>query len=101
MATGLIRRLLPDRRGPRTGPHGTLVKTPAEKHQAKGRGNWACWDATELDQLTAAAAVRRALAGDWSAGFQTPARVFGADFILGLGCAVLEAAPETQTGVPA
>jgi hypothetical protein len=56
MSAGLIRRLLPDRRGPRTGPHGTLVKSPAEKHQAKGRGNWACWDAAELDQLTAAAA---------------------------------------------
>lgn len=39
---------------------------------------------------TATAAVRRVLGGDWAAGFQTPSRVFGADFILGLGCATLE-----------
>jgi hypothetical protein len=25
------------------------------------------------------------LAGDWEAGFETPARVYGADFVLGFG----------------
>ena len=50
-------------------------------------------DGYTVSELTAAAAVQRVLAGDWSPGFQTPAAVFGADFILGLGCAVLEAAP--------
>ncbi len=38
---------------------------------------------------TATAAVKRVLKGEWTAGFQTPSRVFGADFILGLGCAAL------------
>ncbi len=40
--------------------------------------------------LTAAAAVEKVLTGTWSAGFQTPARVFGANFVFDLGCAVLE-----------
>lgn len=55
-------------------------------------------DGYTVSELTAAAAVRRVLAGDWSAGFQTPARVFGADFILDLGCAVLDAGSEVRTG---
>ena len=58
-------------------------------------------DGYTVSELTAAAAVRRVLAGDWSAGFQTPARVFGADFILGLGCAELDRAPEIRAGAMA
>jgi short subunit dehydrogenase-like uncharacterized protein len=48
--------------------------------------------------LTAAAAVERVLAGDAAAGFQTPARVFGADFIFDLGCATLDEAPRPMAG---
>ena len=53
---------------------------------------------TVSELAAAAAAVQRVLAGDWPPGFQTPARVFGADFILGLGCASLDAAPERAGG---
>lgn len=48
------------------------------------------WDGYTVSELTSAAAVRRVLAGDWQPGFRTPAGQFGADFILDLGCAVLE-----------
>ena len=58
-------------------------------------------DGYTVSELTAAAAVERVLAGDASPGFQTPARVFGADFILGLGCASLDPAPERIEGAPA
>jgi short subunit dehydrogenase-like uncharacterized protein len=58
-------------------------------------------DGYTVSERTAAAAVRRVLAGDWSPGFQTPSRVFGGDFILGLGCAALDAAPERTEGLPA
>jgi short subunit dehydrogenase-like uncharacterized protein len=47
-------------------------------------------DGYTVSVLAAAAAVQRVLAGDVSPGFQTPARVFGPDFILGLGCAALD-----------
>jgi short subunit dehydrogenase-like uncharacterized protein len=40
--------------------------------------------------VTAAGAVERVLSGQWTPGFQTPARQFGADFVLQLGCAVLD-----------
>src|SRR5438105_4818368 len=56
MLPGLFRRApARDRLGPRTGPHGRVLKTPAEKAVAKGHGNWACWDAGELDRLLAIA----------------------------------------------
>jgi short subunit dehydrogenase-like uncharacterized protein len=58
-------------------------------------------DGYTVSERTAAAAVARVLAGEASPGFQTPARVFGADFILGLGCATLEAAAERAEGAPA
>src|SRR3954469_7143592 len=56
MIAELLRRVRPNRVGPRTGPHGTVVKSPDEKFRAKGHGNWACWDTAELGQLAAAAA---------------------------------------------
>src|SRR5262249_14301397 len=56
MLAKLVRRVRPDRRGPRTGPQGKVLKTAPEKVRAKGHGNWACWDGHELDQLSAAAA---------------------------------------------
>jgi saccharopine dehydrogenase (NAD+, L-lysine-forming) len=34
--------------------------------------------------------VRRVLDGQWTAGFQTPGRMFGGRFVLDLGCAALE-----------
>ena len=58
-------------------------------------------DGYTVSERTAAAAVKRVLAGDASPGFQTPARVFGPDFILGLGCASLDAAPEWIEGASA
>jgi short subunit dehydrogenase-like uncharacterized protein len=48
--------------------------------------------------LTAAAAVQRVMAGERSPGFQTPAKVFGADFILDLGCAALEGEAQPARG---
>lgn len=50
-------------------------------------------DGYTVSELTSAAAVRRVLAGDRRPGFQTPAGVFGATFVLDLGCAVLDDAP--------
>jgi short subunit dehydrogenase-like uncharacterized protein len=47
-------------------------------------------DGYTVSMQTATAAVQRVLRGDVVAGFQTPSRVFGADFILGLGCAELD-----------
>lgn len=57
-------------------------------------------DGYTVSVLTAAAAVARVLQGEWSPGFQTPSRVFGADFILGLDCAVLDSA-SPQAGAAA
>jgi len=48
-------------------------------------------DGYSVSVATATAAALRALRGDVTPGFQTPSRVFGPDFILGLGCAALEA----------
>lgn len=50
---------------------------------------------------TAVAALQNVIAGVQSPGFQTPARVFGADFILRLGCATLDEYPERDDGVAA
>lgn len=47
-------------------------------------------DGYTVSVITAAAAVMRVLAGAVTPGFQTPAKVFGADFVLVLGCAELE-----------
>jgi saccharopine dehydrogenase (NAD+, L-lysine-forming) len=58
-------------------------------------------DGYTVSVLTATAAALRVLRGDWSPGFQTPSRVFGADFILGLGCAALNDAPAGAAGAAA
>jgi short subunit dehydrogenase-like uncharacterized protein len=42
-------------------------------------------EAYSFTALSGAAIARRVLAGDWEAGFETPARVYGADFVLGFG----------------
>jgi hypothetical protein len=56
MLTRFFSRVRPvDRVGPRTGPNGTVLKTPAAKYVGKGRGNWACWDRDEKGLLLAAA----------------------------------------------
>jgi len=57
-------------------------------------------DGYTVSELVAAAAVERVLAGQAKPGFQTPARAFGANFVLGLGC-VLDAASERIEGAPA
>ncbi|HEY1560691.1 MAG TPA: saccharopine dehydrogenase NADP-binding domain-containing protein [Caulobacteraceae bacterium] len=49
------------------------------------------FDGYTASVLTAAAAVRRVLAGDWSPGFQTPSLIFGPRFMLDEGAAELEA----------
>lgn len=41
-------------------------------------------DGYRFTAITALAVVERVLAGEWHSGFQTPARVYGADFVLGL-----------------
>jgi short subunit dehydrogenase-like uncharacterized protein len=48
-------------------------------------------DGYSASVATAAAAVTRVLAGAWEPGFQTPARLFGADFAFAAGAAALEA----------
>lgn len=58
-------------------------------------------DGYTVSVMTAAAAVQRVLAGQWSPGFQTPARMFGPDFILELGCAELESPSRFSGGAAA
>ncbi len=58
-------------------------------------------DGYGVSVATATAAALRTLRGDTPPGFQTPSKVFGPDFILGLGCAALEANLPARTGAPA
>jgi short subunit dehydrogenase-like uncharacterized protein len=58
-------------------------------------------DGYTVSVLTAAEAVRRVLAGEGTAGFQTPARVFGPEFVLEVGGAMLEAPAEQMGGAAA
>ena len=50
-------------------------------------------DGYTFSAITAHAIAEHVIAGDWQPGFQTPARVYGADFVLGLGCASLDPNP--------
>jgi short subunit dehydrogenase-like uncharacterized protein len=57
----------------------------AEAEDAEGRRATARLRTPEVYKFTAmtgAAVAERVLAGDWQAGFQTPSRVYGADFVL-------------------
>ena len=56
------------------------------------------FDGYTTSVITAAAAVRRVLAGEVKPGFQTPSTLFGAEFILDAGAAVLEGAQGVQAG---
>ncbi|MES1210906.1 MAG: saccharopine dehydrogenase, partial [Acidobacteriota bacterium] len=47
-------------------------------------------DAHTFTTEAALAVVQRVLAGDWQAGFQTPARIYGADFVLSLDGVIRE-----------
>jgi short subunit dehydrogenase-like uncharacterized protein len=47
-------------------------------------------DGYGVSVATATAATQRVLVGEAAPGFQTPSKVFGPEFILGLGCAALE-----------
>ncbi|WP_324828588.1 saccharopine dehydrogenase family protein [Qipengyuania zhejiangensis] len=58
-------------------------------------------DGYTFSVLTAADAVRRVLAGEAAAGFQTPARVFGSRFIFDADAARLEGPASGQEGVAA
>jgi short subunit dehydrogenase-like uncharacterized protein len=58
-------------------------------------------DGYSVSVLTATEAVRKVLSGQWSPGFQTPARIFGPRFVLEVGGAVLETATHQTAGAPA
>jgi short subunit dehydrogenase-like uncharacterized protein len=63
------------------------VVVVAEAVDARGRGARARLHTPDPYTTTALCAVRiaaRVLAGDWEPGFQTPARVYGADLVAGL-----------------
>jgi short subunit dehydrogenase-like uncharacterized protein len=65
----------------------------AEAEDGSGRGVRARLTTPEsygFTGVTAAAIARRALAGDVEAGFQTPARVYGSDLVLGFAGVVRE-----------
>lgn len=49
-------------------------------------------DGYTVSVLTAGEIVRRVLNGEWTPGFNTPGRLYGGNFILGLGCATLDPA---------
>jgi short subunit dehydrogenase-like uncharacterized protein len=55
----------------------------ARNGQARAQARLVTPEGYELTRLTAVALAERALAGDVHPGFQTPARAYGADFILG------------------
>jgi short subunit dehydrogenase-like uncharacterized protein len=59
------------------------------------------FDGYTTSVITAAAAVRRVLDGSHRSGFQTPARVFGAEFILEAGAGTLEERKGAREGAPA
>ena len=48
--------------------------------------------------VSASAIARRVLAGERQPGFRTPSLQFGADFVLGLGCATLDLVPRARPG---
>jgi short subunit dehydrogenase-like uncharacterized protein len=66
--------------------HRTVIV--AEIEDARGhvtRSRLHAPEAYSFTALSGAAIARRVLAGDWEPGFETPARVYGADFVLGVG----------------
>ena len=50
-------------------------------------------DGYTFSAITAQAIAQQVDSGVWAPGFQTPARVYGPDFVLGLGCASLDPHP--------
>ena len=48
------------------------------------------YDGYTSSVLTAVGAIRRVLSGTWNAGFQTPSRVFGPEFVVEAGAAAIE-----------
>ena len=59
------------------------------------------FDGYTTSVITAAAAVRRVLDGAHPSGFQTPARVFGPEFILEAGAGTLEERQGARDGAAA
>jgi saccharopine dehydrogenase (NAD+, L-lysine-forming) len=55
-------------------------------------------DGYSFTTVSAAAIARRVLAGDRLPGFRTPSQQFGAEFVLGLGCATLDLVPRPRPG---
>ena len=55
-------------------------------------------DGYSFTTISAAAIARRVLAGAREPGFRTPSLQYGADFVLGLGCATLDLVPRPRPG---
>lgn len=55
-------------------------------------------DGYSFTTVSAAAIARRVLAGDRQPDFRTPSQQFGAEFVLGLGCATLDLVPRPRPG---
>jgi len=56
------------------------------------------FDGYTASVLTAVGAVERVLGGTWARGFQTPALIFGPDFIFEVGCASVDGPSRQMTG---
>ncbi len=87
--TGLLSRaagLLPD--GPsesrRASRSATLVAEARANGGAPVRARLKTQEVYSFTAIAAVAIAERVLAGDFQIGFQTPARVYGADFVLSL-----------------
>jgi saccharopine dehydrogenase (NAD+, L-lysine-forming) len=69
-----------------------LVAETLDRWRRAARLRMRTLDGYTVSVITTAEIVKRVLDGDWSPGFNTPARLFGADLILRLGCASVESA---------
>jgi short subunit dehydrogenase-like uncharacterized protein len=63
----------------------TIVAEAEDGRGRRARARLRTPESYSFTGVTAAAIARRALAGDVEAGFQTPARVYGSEFVLGFG----------------
>jgi short subunit dehydrogenase-like uncharacterized protein len=70
--------------------HMTLVAEARDEHGGVARARLHTPEAFEFSGTTAAAIAGWVLAGDVEIGFQTPARVYGSDFVLGFDGVIRE-----------
>ncbi len=71
----------------------TMVAEATDAWRRQTRIRMRTIDGYTFSAITAQAIAERVIGGEWTPGFQTPARVYGADFVLGLGCASLDPNP--------